>query len=731
MSFALESWRPARWTNVGAIALILVLAAFFRFAQLDTVPPGMTHDEAAFGAEAEAILAGNRPIYFALGYGHEPAYAYGVAAAFMLLGRTLTAMRVTSALCGLLVVLGTYGVARRMFGVRVAWVSAAWMAVALWPVSLSRQALRAITLPMLWLPAAWCFWRGLHAAGWRPDAGAPPPTVVDPAPTGPAAGAGLRGTPRAVLYFALAGLFLGASAYTYMASRVTWIVFPAYALYLLLFKEGRALLRRVWPGILVMLAVAALVVLPLALYLRAYPESEIRVGLMMEPVRELLAGRPQRALRHASNALRVFSWEGDRFWAYNIPGRAVFDAVGSALFYGGLGIALWRWRDPRHAFLLLWLLVGMLPAMVTTNEGIFLRAIVAQPATYVLVALALDALGRALGRLAARSGAPSRAAWVPAAWVALAVGLVAMEGTRTARSYFSDWPARPEARNIYNHNLVAAARYLRDEPEGGAVGISALYPLYYHDPWILRYVAGRDDLQVRWFKGLESGAAGGGGIVYPGQGGMRYVFSALTPLDPALRSEFERGAALIERRDLHPEDQNSAFEVWRWQGGDGWRAHLDALEAASPLWVSPEVRFNSPDLRRTLDGPAQFGDVMALVGYRWEEGNLRPGGEVALVTYWRALRAVEGQDDWNTFVHLLDADSRVIGGVDVLHCPPTGWLPGDVAVQVHRFTVSADALPGGAYLEVGVYRHSAGRSPVIVDGQADGDRVLLAPVEVG
>jgi len=146
--------------EIGVLCAILAVAAFFRFTQLDAVPPGMTHDEAAFGAEAEMILSGQRPVYFALGYGHEPLYAYLVAVAFSLLGRTLIAMRVASAVCGLLVVLGTYLLARQMFGVRAAWIGAAWMAVAFWPLSLSRQALRAVTLPMLWLPAAWGFGEG-------------------------------------------------------------------------------------------------------------------------------------------------------------------------------------------------------------------------------------------------------------------------------------------------------------------------------------------------------------------------------------------------------------------------------------------------------------------------------------------------------------------------------------------------------------------------------------------
>ena len=677
--------------------VILAVAALLRLVKLDAVPPGMTHDEAAFGAEAEQVLAGQWPIYFSLGYGHEPVYAYLVAGAFLLFGHTLTAMRVTSAVCGLFCVLGTYLLARKMFGPRVGLVGAAWMAVAFWPLSLSRQALRAITLPMLWLPALWLFWLG-YTAQVRGEGAQR-----------------LRFVP-----FTLAGLLLGGTFYTYMSSRVTWAVFPALAAYLAISKEGRAALRRTWPGFLTVLLVAGLVVLPLVTYLSIHPGVERRVGSMMGPIREFLQGKPQRIFRHTWNALRVFSWEGDQFWVYNIPGRPVFGWMGSLLFYAGIGIALWRWRDGRYAFLLLWLLIGMLPAMVTTNEGIFLRAIVAQPAAYVLVAVALEALYRGMGRVSLSLLRDRR--WRQGLWLVLALGLVVMEGARTWQAYFVDWSSRPEARNIYNHNLVAIAGDLRARSPQVPVGVSALYPLYYHDPWIYQYVTGRDDVGVRWFDGR-------GGIVYPGEGDALYVFSALKQLDPALQSEFATQATLVERRELSAEDENPYFEVWQWHGGDVMDARLAALRENS--WLSIGQVPPDPSAQRLVAG-ADFGDLVRLEAYRLSGQSFAPGQEIELVTYWRALRRADREDDWNTFVHLLDDESRVVGGADRLDCPPTGWQPGDVVVQVYRFRVAnEDALKNRtAFLEIGVYRHSAGRLQVMVDGEPCGDRVLLEPIAI-
>jgi hypothetical protein len=209
-----------------------------------------------------------------------------------------------------------------------------------------------------------------------------------------------------------------------------------------------------------------------------------------------------------------------------------------------------------------------------------------------------------------------------------------------------------------------------------------------------------------------------------------YAFSALTPLHPALWDGFQAQASLVERVELAPTDENPSFEIWRWQGQEALAETLEALAKQSPVWVSPEVQFVQPELRRTLDERPAFGDVMTLVGYRLDRSAYGRGDDVELITYWRALRTVVAEDDWNTFVHLLDKESRIMGGVDVLHAPPTGWLPGDVIVQVHPFQVAPDAPLGEAQLELGVYRRGQGRVPVTAGGEVVGDRVLLAPVEI-
>ena len=155
------------------LPLILLAAVFFRLWKPDSVPPGLTHDEANNVHDAAAVLDGVRPFYFPVAQGKEPLYPYSVAGLMVLLGRSPWVMRLTSVIWGLLLLAISYAWARRAFDPAVALCTAAGLAVSFWPVSTARMGLRAITLPVLFAASAHLFWlcrgertaRGCCAAG--------------------------------------------------------------------------------------------------------------------------------------------------------------------------------------------------------------------------------------------------------------------------------------------------------------------------------------------------------------------------------------------------------------------------------------------------------------------------------------------------------------------------------------------------------------------------------------
>ena len=159
---------------------------------------------------------------------------------------------------------------------------------------------------------------------------------------------------------------------------------------------------------------------------------------------------------------------------------------------------------------------------------------------------------------------------------------------------------------------------------------------------------------------------------------------------------------------------------------------VDVDRPRRPMLALPEPRVHRQDpvleqaaaeLHEVLSNDLRYSGVFDLLDERLYGlvGESTP--EKMPYEQWDSVGA-----EW---VLLLDVNSQVRGGTDVLHCPPTGWRPGDLVVQVHRFALSAEAVAGQKlYPEVGVYRRSTGRLPVVLDGADVADRVLLAPVAV-
>jgi 4-amino-4-deoxy-L-arabinose transferase-like glycosyltransferase len=592
------SQENTRW-EIMALAAILLVAAWFRLHKLSAVPPGLTHDEANNAHDAAGVLAGVRPIYFSTGYGHEPLYTYLVALISSPTHVSDLTLRLTTALCGLGVIAGSYFLARRAFNSAVALATAAGLAISFWSVFTHRQGVRPITLPLLFGPAILFLWRGLSNEGRLRD-------------------------------WALAGLLAGGTFYTYLASRAMLPALVAFAIYLVLLYPAKQ--HRPWRGLLLMLFIAVAVASPLALHLATHPEQEARLGQLDEPLNQARQGNLRPLLQNLTDGLKVFSFAGDTHWRYNLPGRPLFDPLTSAFLYLGLGLALWRWRQPAYALLLLWLAVGLFPGLITGAMNSSQRTMGAQPAVYLTLALGIVEAARwlwARGRLER---------WVAIIGVA---GLMGFNAWLTYTDYFVAWAAEPDVREVYHTNLREIARYLDEQPEGGRVAISTQYPLAYHDPYILEATLRREDIAARWFDGR-------GALVIPAGGAeARYIFPAAADLHPALRQIFIDGLEPVTVQHLRADDINNSFAVYllspasrlgrRW----GWMQR-------NPVFWSPEVEFTPGDpdpLRQPLSWPVDVGHKVAFLGYELDRVEVAPG-ETLFICWMRTARCRVGRTSW-------------------------------------------------------------------------------------
>jgi hypothetical protein len=123
---------------------------------------------------------------------------------------------------------------------------------------------------------------------------------------------------------------------------------------------------------------------------------------------------------------------------------------------------------------------------------------------------------------------------------------------------------------------------------------------------------------------------------------------------------------------------------------------------------------------------ARLGDQIELVGHDLRVRSWwHPGEIIPLTLFWQTQGTIG--EDYNIFVHLVDADgqpvvqndSAPVGGTR----PTSTWQPGELIVDRYGLLLSRDIPPGDYELRVGMYLPATGeRLPIFdADGQELGD----------
>ncbi len=682
--------RKYEWAWVCAL---LCLALLLRIGWTGVVPPGVRFDELVNLKMVERLYAGERPIYFHEAWGHEPLYHYLHAVTISLVGWNVLGVRLLSNLFGTLGVLTAYLVFRRLAGRRVAGLAAFLLAVSFWSLLYSRFGERHISLPPWVCLAAYSFWRGLEAPVDRPR--------------------------QVIGWFALGGICVGVGLYVYFASRLVPLIFAAFVLYLALFH--RSMLRGRQIGLLLFFLLPVLIVLPMALYLYRHPELESRLGQVGgEALAAVRAGNWRMLWGFVVDTLKMFSLRGDPEWLYNISGRPVFDPLTAIPFYVGLGLALWGWRRPRYAFMLIWLAVGLIPSVLSWPRGSLGHTIVAQPITFFFPALALVSAWRWADHL------PRPA--LRHVVTALAALVAVVFAFHNVYDYLYRWPRFADVRHEYQAPITAVARYLDAHPEITVAAISAPYVDYWN-PWSKMnfelYRSGTT--RVAWFNGQTC-------LLVPAE--ETYFFlpdhiNLPSGLSSNLNALFRAGATPLAT-DYPADGIGSTFDLYRWSNRALPEAWWQAVNAA-PIWIGPETVYlpgESEQTRIAVTTP-DFGGRLSLVGYEYARTHVSPGETWQITTVWQVLGGHGGP--LAIFVHLLNDQNQVVAGWDGLQAAVDSWKVGDLLIHEHQLTLPADLSPGPLRVQLGVYApDTLNRLPITVaDGQAvPYDRLLLMPIAV-
>ena len=432
----------------GILFALAFVAAMLRLPHLDQFPRELHADEAANGLNALRVLRGEHAVFFPVHDGREGMIAYVLALSISLLGRTVLALRLPTALGSLGTVIVAFwlgwiffgqddrGRATPWRGLLIGGVGAGLLAVSLGHTTIGRASLRANFLPLF---LALCL--GLLWWGWRE---------------------------RKWWGVALAGVCAGLLPYTYIASRFAPFLFLCFGLSfafpLRSVTKEKALAQLPWAASFI--AVAGLVAAPILVYFALNPEhffirSE-EVWLFSESQGNPLGTFLSNVWEH----LLVFGFRGDRRENYNFTGQPMLNPWEAFFFWFGLGMAAWRWqRQPAYRLLLLWLGVLILPALLTIDVGGMgpntVRMLGAAPAIYLLIGVGTWEAFRYLSDTRIYQENRTRIAITLGAAVS---ALILLQGVNTYRTYFQYWKSDPVIREIAPKMATDLAQALNAPP---------------------------------------------------------------------------------------------------------------------------------------------------------------------------------------------------------------------------------------------------------------------------
>ncbi|MEZ4594749.1 MAG: glycosyltransferase family 39 protein [Chloroflexota bacterium] len=630
----------------------LMTAATLRLSDLPQVPPGVHYDEAANGILAAEIgLQGERPLFITSYTGKEVLFFYLAGGLIRLVGDSVFTLRLTAALVGIVTVAAVYWLGLELFrDRRVALVAAALLAISFWHLLFSHLGFRAITQPLL---------QTLTTAAL------------------------LRGVRLNQRYWLIAsGIFLGLTAYTYLAARLFPVLLLLACLPLLFGKNW----RQRWLQLLLVGGVALVVLAPLLGFFIANPDTFwVRIGQVAPSESALTLG--ESFIR----SLEMFFLLGDEYIRFNLPGRPLFGWFWGGLLLVGWMVLIWRWqllkKDWQRASALLLLLapfIMLLPTALAVNEIVpsNLRAIGLIPFIFYLPGAGLMLFISDLGKQFKR---------IQLTQTVLAVGVLALMvgGLLTERLYFRVWGEETAVFYETDGDLTLAAQFLDQlDTEGKTIYVSALH--YQHPT--LAYQSQKYG-QVKWLP--ESQA-----VVFPDSTDAIYIFPHNSPL-PKWAIDYFANATLLTS-PLAP-DGSLPFLAYEMRG--------------------------TPAIAPTVPVEANFGNAITLLGY--DVSQAAAGESLTLFLYWRVNFPQSA--DFTPFIHFEDAWGHRWSQVETFAYPSAQWAQGETIVQRVEVNVPLGAPLGSNYqLRVGLFSGSSGdRLPRLDEnGRYAGDTYLIPNVTV-
>lgn len=413
------------------LLIIIIIAGFFRLANLKSIPPGLYPDEAMNGNNALSALE-NRDfkVYYPENNGREGLFIniqalflkfflkfYQYPQAWML--------RIVSALFGILTVLGLFFLTKELFNEKIALFSALFLSFNFWHVNFSRIGFRAIMVPFLLVWSFYFLLKGMKSAK--------------------------------ISHLIFSGLIFGLGFHTYIAFRMA----PLIALIILIFQfinyRKNNQLKSFWKLAIIWMIFVILAALPIMIYFLKNPQD-----FMGRATQVSIFEKPNpfwEFIKSFVKTLTMINFFGDCNWRHNFACKPQLDFILGFFFLVGLYQIIKEFKNKNfdfpYLFIILWFFLMTLP-VAFTYEGVphALRSIGMIPPTLILSGFGAYSFSEFLKNL-----------FQTKKFCLFLLFLIAVALIVNYRSYFIEWAKNQNTYYAFNGNYYEIGQYLNQLPK--------------------------------------------------------------------------------------------------------------------------------------------------------------------------------------------------------------------------------------------------------------------------
>lgn len=309
------------------LILILLSAAAVIFFQSTEIPKHLAFDEVEFAQLALSLDGKPYMPYSQLATGHSTLYFYIILISFKLFGVSAFALRLPSALFGILSVLLFYVITKKVLkNELLAFLSTLTLLTLRWFITFSRFAFEPTFLLFLELVSVWFLIKFLEKKSY-----------VFLFLTAVSSGLAFQSYTPGRLFFLLPFLLIALTT-----KKIKYVL-----VYLLFFLISSA---------------------PLLTYLATHQDQRLEQVSLLSDSRLSQTEKIMAVGENIKRTLFMFNLEGDMNGRHNYPGKPVLNPLLGLLFLAGVGLAAAQYRNTHTILFAGFFLLSLLPAVLTKTE---------------------------------------------------------------------------------------------------------------------------------------------------------------------------------------------------------------------------------------------------------------------------------------------------------------------------------------------------------------------------